>query len=348
MAHVFMTGGSGFIGGALCALLIERGDEVTALARSDTAAATVIARGAKPVAGNVLDEERLAAVMRGCSIAYHVAGVNSHCPNDRDNLMRVNVEGTEAVVRAAARAGIPRVVLTSSAASVGEPHGTVGREDTQHRGFYLSLYDRSKHEGEQRAFAVGEELGVEVVAINPSSVQGPGRSSGNGKFLIDYVNGKVRVFVDVYISVVDIADVARAHLLAAERGRAGARYVLNGATVRSREAIKVVSDLSGVRERVRMVPPALARAAAVAAQGVARTRGRTSSFCPARVRTILHGHRYDGSLATREFGLDYTPLEETFRRTIGWAWEQGLVTRPLPELMTRPFERPAVSSSRSA
>jgi dihydroflavonol-4-reductase len=297
------------------------------------------------VAGNVLDEERLAAVMRDCPVAYHVAGVNSHCPKDPDNLMRVNVEGTEAVVRAAARAGVPRVVVTSSAASVGEPHGTVGREDTSHRGFYLSLYDRSKHEGEQRAFAAGEELGVEVVTINPSSVQGPGRASGNGKFLIDYVNGKLRVFVDVYVSVADVADVALAHLLAAERGRAGARYVLNGATVRSREVIDVVSDLSGVRERVRMVPPAFARAAAVVAEGIARTRGRTSSFCPARVRTILHGHRYDGSLATRELGLEYTPLEDTFRRTLGWACEQGLVTRPLPEPLTRPIERPAVSSS---
>jgi len=346
MARVFLTGGSGFIGGALCALLVERGDEVTALARSDAAAATVIARGAKPVAGNVLDEERLAAGMRGCLVVYHVAGVNSHCPNDPDNLMRVNVEGTEAVVRAAARAGIARIVLTSSAASVGEAPGTIGREDTPHRGFYLSLYDRSKHEAEQRAFAAGERFGVEVVAINPSSVQGPGRASGNGKLLIDYVNGKLRVFVDVYISVVDVADVAVAHLLAADRGRAGARYVLNGATVRSREAVKVLSDLSGVRERVRMVPPTLARAAAVVAEGVARTRGRTSSFCPARVRTILHGHRYDGSLATRELGLDYTPLEETFRRTIGWACEQGLVTRPLPQPLILPTERPVVSSPR--
>lgn len=330
MTRVFLTGGSGFIGGALCSQLVERGDEVIALARSDAAATKVAARGAEPAAGNVLDEDQLARAMSGCAVAYHVAGVNSHCPNDPGNLMRVNVEGAENAVRAAARAGVPRVVLTSSATSIGEAKGTVGREDTPHRGSYLSLYDRSKHEAECRALAAGDRLGVEVVAVNPSSVQGPGRADGTGRFLIDYLNGNLHVFVDVPISVVDIADVASGHLLAAERGRAGARYVLNGATVRSRDALGIVSELSGIRERVRMAPPVLARGIAAISQGVARARGRTSSLCPARVRTLLHGHRYDGSLATRELGLVYTPLSETFRRTIDWAREQGLVTRPLP------------------
>jgi dihydroflavonol-4-reductase len=330
MARIFLTGGSGFIGGALCARLIEAGDAVRALARSPRAEETVAARGAEPWRGDVLDEDRLAAGMAGCELVHHVAGVNTHCPSDPEGLMRVNVGGTETVVRAAARAGVRRVVMTSSAASIGEPHGTVGREDTAHRGSYLSLYDRSKHEGERAAFVAGERLGVEVVALNPSSVQGPGRATGNGKLIIAYLNGKLPVFVDVPVSIVDVADVAEAHRLAEAGGRPGARYVLNGATVPSTEALELVAELSGVRDRVRLVPPALARTAAALAEGAARARGRTSSLCRARVRTILHGHRYDGSRATRELGLDYTPLGETFGRTIDWAVAEGLVTRPLP------------------
>jgi dihydroflavonol-4-reductase len=326
MAQVFLTGGSGFIGGALCSRLVDDGDAVRALARSPEAAERVTAHGAEPWNGHVLDEDRLAAGMAGCSVAYHVAGVNTHCPHDPDWLMRVNVGGTETVLRAAARAGVRRVVMTSSAASLGEPQGTVGTEDTAHRGSYLSVYDRSKHEGEMAAFAAGERLGVEVVTLNPSSVQGPGRASGNGKLIIDYLNGKLPAFVDVPVSVVDVTDVAEAHRLAAERGRPGARYVLNGATIPSPQALELVADLSGVRERVRLVPPVLARSVAALAEGAARARGRTSSLCRARVRTILHGHRYDGSLATRELGLDYTPLEVTFRRTIEWAIAEGLVT----------------------
>jgi dihydroflavonol-4-reductase len=329
VARIFVTGASGFIGGALAVRLLARGDEVVGLARSDEAEAVVARRGAEVARGDLLDEDSVAAGMAGCALAYHVAGVNTHCPSDPVMLLRVNVEGAENAVRAAARAGIPRMVFTSSAASVGEPAGTVGREDTTHRGSYLSVYDRSKHLGEQAAFRAARELGIELVALNPSSVQGPGRSSGNGRIIIAYLNGRLRVFVDTHVSVVDIADTVEGHLLAAERGRSGQRYVLNGATISSAEALRIVSELSGISEPVRMVPPALARAAATVAEGIARARGKTSSICPARVRTILHGHRYDGSLATRELGLSYTPVAETFRRTIEWAVAEGLVTRPL-------------------
>ena len=165
MARVFVTGASGFIGGALTTRLLERGDQVVGLARSDAAAAKVAARGAEVARGDLLDEESIAAGMAGCETAYHVAGVNSHCPPDPDMLLRVNVGGAEAAVRAAARAGIGRMVYTSSAASLGEPVGTVGTEDCTHRGSYLSVYDRSKHEGEQAVFAAAAETGVEVVAV---------------------------------------------------------------------------------------------------------------------------------------------------------------------------------------
>jgi dihydroflavonol-4-reductase len=330
VARVFVTGASGFIGGALATRLLERGDEVVGLARSDEAAEKVAARGAEVARGDLLDEDSLVAGMAACDAAYHVAGANSHCPADPDMLLKVNVGGAEAAVRAAAKAGIGRMVYTSSAASLGEPAGTVGSEDCAHRGSYLSVYDRSKHEGERAVFAAAAETGVEVVAVNPSSVQGPPRTSGNGGIIIAYLNGKLPAFVDTYVSVVDVDDCVEGHLLAAERGKAGRRYVLNGATLHSRQALEIVSELSGVRDRVRMVPAPLARAAAAAVEAAYRLRGKTPSVCRARVRTILHGHRYDGSLATRELGLAYTPVAETFARTIEWAAAEGLVTRPLP------------------
>jgi len=330
VARVFVSGASGFIGGALTARLLERGDDVVALARTDSAAGVVAGRGAAVARGDVLDEASLTAAMAGCELAFHVAGINTHCPSDPQLLLRVNVGGAEAAVRAAARAGVRRLVLTSSAASVGEPAGVVGREDTLHRGSYLSVYDRSKHHGEQAAFREGAHTGVEVVAVNPSSVQGPGRAAGNGKIIIAYLNGRLRVFVDTPLSIVDIADTIEGHLLAAERGQPGERYVLNGATIESREALRIVAELSGVRDRVHLLPPVLARSGAAIAEVAARARGRTASLCRARVRTMLHGHRYDGSRATRELGLRYTPVADTFDRTIEWAVAEGLVTRPLP------------------
>jgi dihydroflavonol-4-reductase len=330
VARVFVTGASGFIGGALTTRLLERGDQVVGLARSDAAAEKVAGRGAEVARGDLLDEESLAAGMVGCELAYHVAGLNSHCPPDPDMMLRVNVGGAEAAVRAAARAGIGRLVYTSSAAALGEAPGTVGTEDGTHRGSYLSVYDRSKHEGEQAVFRVAAETGVEAVAVNPSSVQGPPRTGGNGGIIIAYLNGKLPVFVETHVSVVDIQDCVEGHLLAAERGESGRRYLLNGATLHSLEALEIVSELSGVHDRVRMIPAPVARAAAAVAEAAYRVRGKTPSVCRARVRTILHGHRYDGSRATRELGLEYTPVADTFARTIEWAVAEGLVTRPLP------------------
>jgi dihydroflavonol-4-reductase len=329
MARAFLTGGSGFIGGELATALLTRGDEVVGLARTDASARALAARGARVVRGDVLDEGTLAAGMTGCDLVYHVAGVNSHCPKDPARLMQVNVTGTENVVRTAARAGIARVLFTSSAASIGEAKGTVGTEDSPHRGSYLSVYDESKYLSERVAFAAAAETGVQVVALNPSSVQGPPRKGGNGAIIIAFLNGRLRAFVDTYVSVVDVQDVVDAHLLAAERGRSGKRYVLNGATIASTEALQLVSNLSGIQHKVPLVPPPLARSAATIAEWAFRVRGKTSPICRGRVETILHGHRYDGSLATRELGLQYTPLAETLRRTIEWAVAEGLVTRPV-------------------
>jgi dihydroflavonol-4-reductase len=331
MARVYVTGGSGFIGATLLTGLLARGDEVVALAHTEPSAQALGARdGVRVVRGDVLDANALAAGMTGCDLVYHMAGVNSHCPKDPGNLMRVNVDGAQNVVRAAAQTGIVRVVFTSSAASVGEAEGTVATEDSPHRGSYLSLYDRSKHDGERAAFAAAAQNGVQIVALNPSSVQGPPRKTGNGALIIAFLNGRLRVFVDTHVSVVDVQDVADAHLLAAERGRPGQRYILNGATMTSPEALELVSSLSGVQHKVPMVSPPVARTTATVIEAALRLAGRTSPICRARVDTILHGHRYDGSLATRELGLRYTPVSETFRRTIEWAVAEGLVTRPLP------------------
>jgi dihydroflavonol-4-reductase len=327
VTRVFVTGGSGFVGGALLSRLVERGDEVVALARSDAAERAVTGRGARAVRGDVLDEDTLAANMDGCALLFHVAGINTMCPTDPAALFHVNVRGAEAAVRAAARAGVPRVVLTSSAASLGEAAGTVGREDSPHRGSFLSVYERSKHEGESAAFAAARRAGVELVSINPSSVQGPGRAGGTGKIMIAYLNGRLRAFVDTTISLVDIADCVEGHVLGAERGRPGERYVLNGATFSSREALEIVSGLSGVRHHVRLLPPPVARAAGTLVEGAFRVRGKAPPVCREMVRTLLHGHRYDGSRAARELGLRYTPVEETFRRTIEWAAMEGLVSR---------------------
>jgi dihydroflavonol-4-reductase len=325
VSRVFVTGGSGVVGGALVERLRERGDEVMALARSDAAEAALESRGARVVRGDLFNAEVLANGMDGCETVFHVAGVNSMCVEDPHSMLRTNVEGPVAVVRAAARAGIRRLVHTSSANTIGEPEGSVGREDTPHRGWYLSVYERSKTEGEHAVLDAGRDEGVEVVCVNPSSVQGPGRVRGTGRIMLAFLDGRLKLFVDTHVSLVDIGDCAEGHLLAAERGAPGERYILNGMTLTVTEALQLAADVAGVNRHPRLVPRGLATAAGTAVERAFRLARRHPPICREMVRTLIHGHRYDGSRAERELGIRYTEPRETVRRTVEWARRTGLL-----------------------
>jgi dihydroflavonol-4-reductase len=328
---VLVTGGTGFVGRAILERLLEDGEPVKALARSEASGRALGGLGAEPVRGDVLDLEALVSAMRGCDVVYHAAGANAFCVRDPSPMFEVNVRGSQNVVRAAARAGVPRLVYTSSAATLGERRGTVGDEESPHRGWFLSDYERSKFEAERAVLAAADEAGVEVVCVNPASVQGPGRASGSSRLLLDYLNGRLKAVVDSTLSLIDIADCTTGHLLAASRGKPRERYVLSGATLTVREGLALLGRLAGVEQSVRTLPPPIAMAAATAVEAVAWIRRDSPRICRELARTLTHGHAYDGSKAERELGLRYTPIEETLRRTIGWWIDQGLVPAPGPQ-----------------
>jgi dihydroflavonol-4-reductase len=247
------------------------------------------------------------------------------CVEDPEAMRRANVDGAAGTVHAAKRAGVSRLVHTSSATTIGEPPGTIGREDTPHRGWYLSTYDRTKTEGERAVLAAAAETGQDVVCVNPSSVQGPGRAGGTGRFLLAFLDGRLKVFVPTYVSLVDIADCVEGHLLAAERGVAGERYLLNGMTLTITQALELAADVAGVQRSPRLIPRRAATIAASAVERAFRLARRHPPVCREMVRTLLHGHRYDGSRAERELGLRYTDPRDTVARTVEWARSAGLL-----------------------
>lgn len=307
---VFVTGGSGVVGRAVVRRLAADGRLVRAPSHAEC---------------DVLDVEALCRSMDGCEAVYHVAGVNQFCLRDPAPMRRVNVEGSTNVVEAAAQVGVRRVVYTSSAAALGEAHGTVGREDSPHRGSFISEYERSKHDAETAVLRVAAERGVDVVCVNPSSVQGPGRASGTGRVLVAYLRGKLKVWIDTTISLVDIDDCAEGHVLAEAKGGAGQRYVLNAESLGSAEMLALMARVAPGVRAPRLVPAVVVRPVVAATAGVARLRGKTPVVCGESLRTLRHGHRYDGSLASRELGLQYRPAEETVRRTAEWLVAEGLV-----------------------
>lgn len=321
----FVTGGSGFVGGAILRQLVADGREVRALARSNAAAARIRSIGGAPVSGDLLDETALQGAMAGCATVFHAAGVNTLCTRDPRAMERTNVDGTVAVARAAARAGATRVVLTSSASTMGESPGAVGHEQTEHRGWFLSPYERSKTIAEREALRVSKELDLELVCVNPSSVQGPGRTGGTAKLLLRAANADRIVLVDTVVSFVDVQDCVLGHMLAETRGRPGHRYLLSGASLPVHDLVTIIRDAAGGPRRVTWLPRWIARAAVPLSAATGVLMRRDPPVCPAMLRTLLHGHRYDGSRVERELGLRYTPIEDTVTRSIGWYREHRLM-----------------------
>ena len=318
-----ITGATGVVGGAMLRHLSGQGGRPRALVRSEDGAAQVSRWGAVPVRGDITDPATLMSAMDGVDLLYHVAGLNVMCPRRPKELIEVNVDGAVNVMRAAQRTGVRRVVFTSSAMVMGERRGEIGDEQTIHSGRYLSHYGRSKHLGEQAVIAEAGEM--ELVIVNPSSVQGPGRTTGTGKLILDIVNGRLPVMMDTWVSIVDIDDCARGHLLAASRGEPGRRYLLNSFSLRIRRAVEILEKQLDRPLRMRYLPRPVAYAAGAGMEGAWRLLGRQPPFCRETVRTISHGHRYDGGRAVRELGMSYIGPEEFLAKLVGWYREAGLI-----------------------
>lgn len=321
--RVAVTGGSGVVGTAVVRHLVDAGHEVRALARSPRAAGALEALGTSVVHGDLLDGAALGRLVEGSRHVFHVAGVNEMCLRDPAPMWRVNVDGALAALDAARRAGVERFIHTSSAVTIGEEQGAVGTEGSKHRGHFLSEYERSKTVAERLVLdSTGD---MEVVSVNPSSVQGPGRSTGTGALLLAAANGRLPFLVDTTISLVDIDDCARGHLLAAEHGTPGERYILSGAVLTIRSAVRELNRLAGKRRRPWFVRPEVVTGLAPLVDAGFRIAGKRSPLCAESARVVLAGHSYDGGKARRQLGLEYSPVGQTLSRALEWFRAEGLI-----------------------
>ena len=322
--RVAVTGGSGVVGRAVVSHLVGGGLDVVATSRGSKGDEILRDLGATPVRAELADYDSLVGAFEGAERVFHIAGMNAMCVADPVPMWKANIDGTLDVAQAAAEAGVTRLIYTSSAAVLGERHGTVGNEDSDHRGSFLSRYEESKYLAERALLDLDPE--IEVVIVNPSSVQGPGRATGTGELILDVVNGRLRVLADTSLSIVDIDDCARGHLLAAEHGKDRRRYVLNSFSIQASDAVDMISAVIGQRLEVRFVPPALVRSAAPVVDFLRWLRVPVP-FCGEMINTVAHGHRYDGSRASRELGLEYSDPEAFMSRLVEWFRTEGLTDR---------------------
>lgn len=248
--------------------------------------------------------------MAGASRVFHVAGVNELCPRSVDALYQTNVAGTRRVVAAAAEAGVPRVVVTSSVTAGPGTH---------------SAYARSKALAETAAFETGSRFDIDVVVVRPASVQGPGRVDGSARLLRYLLARRYPPVADTTISVVDVDDCARSHLLAAQHGRPGTAYVVSAGWLDTREAVAVVAEAASRVIRPVVLPGPLIRALAFGPALAGEVWPRIG-FCREMLATLLSEHRHDGTEAARELGFSYLPPAATLERAVWWLLGPGAVS----------------------
>ena len=330
MPRTLVTGASGFIGSHVTRVLVARGDDVRATVHRGSGAKELADLGVATVRADVRDRASIRRAMQGVEHVFHLAGSTSFLLS-RAQIFALNVEGTRIVLEEALRAGVERVVYTSSVAAIGPaPKGSTANEsNVWDAGRYGIPYVDSKHEAEVTALRLLGR-GLPVVIVNPAHTFGagdPGRSSTN--IVRRFMRREIPAYVDGTLNIVGVDDVARGHLLADERGQVGERYILGNRNFTLDRLFKDLGRLSGVEPPAIKLPLNVALALASAAQRVPGVAMPT----PAEVRASSLNWAFSNSKAKRELGWRPSAHEDALEATIAWYRESE------PELVAPPGAR---------
>jgi dihydroflavonol-4-reductase len=313
---ILVTGASGFVGGHVARLLVERGCPVRVLVRPASDLRGITDLPVETVVGDLRAAASLERAVAGCEVVYHVAADYRLWAPDPQELYRSNVDGTLNLLEAARRAGVRRVVYTSTVGSIGVP----GDEDSPVRlADMTGHYKRSKFLAEQAALECAR-AGLPVVVVNPTAPVGERdvKPTPTGRIILDFLAGRMPAYVDTGLNLVDVRDVALGHLLAAERGRPGERYILGARNMTLREILETLARLSGrPAPRVR-IPYAVAWLYGAAGTAAARLTGREPRPSLEAVRMSRKRMWVRTEKAERELGLQPGPVEPALSRAMQW------------------------------
>lgn len=325
--RTFVTGGTGFIGGAVVRRLLEAGHEVKALVRPRADTRQLDGLPAERVKGDLRDRESLSRGMAGCGWIFHVAALYSYWGYRSKDFYETNVEGTRHVLEVARDQGAERVVYTSSIAALGvHDDGSPATEDTPSTlADRIGPYQRSKFLAEvvARDFA---RRGLPVIIVNPSSPVGVGdhKPTPTGQIIVDFLNGRIFGYVDTGLNIIDVEDVAAGHLLAAQRGEAGQRYILGGENLSLKQILDLLAEISGRRQVRLHIPHRVAQCWAYVDVTIARLNPRRiPAATPDKVRLSRRYEFFDPGRAVRELGLPQTPARVALRKAVEWYRSHG-------------------------
>ena len=323
-----VTGATGFLGSHVARALAGRGEDVRVLVRPSSGLRALEGLGAERIQGDLRDRASLDRAMQGVNRVFHVAADYRLWARDPREIYESNVTGTQNLLDAAGQAGVEKFVYTSTVATIAVPReGELPNEATRSSvGEMIGHYKRSKFEAEASALHAAE-AGLPVVIVNPTTPVGPGdwKPTPTGKIIVDFLNGRMPGYMDTGLNFVPVEDCARGHLLAAERGRVGERYILGGRNLTLKQMLDMLAIASGRPAPRWKVPYALAYAAGCVDSGVSRLLGREPQIPIEGVRMARHKMFVDTSKSKRELGFAYRPIEEALADAVAWYQSNGYV-----------------------
>jgi dihydroflavonol-4-reductase len=329
--NCFVTGGSGFIGANLIHELVARGHRVKALLRSNSDRRGLAGVDYEVIEGDVLDNAALERGLKGCDWCFHVAASYHLWLRDYAPMYAANVEGTRNVLTAAAGAGCSRIVYTSTVGCIGLPVEQNGKVTATDETAFCSEaqmsnhYKRSKWQAEQVALDLAKRL--PIVLVNPSAPIGPRdvKPTPTGQIIVDFLKRKLPAFLDTGLNWVHVRDVAIGHILAAERGSIGERYILGNAEGNwtLQQALKILEEITGIPAPKMRVPYGVAYAAAIVDESISKITGRPPKAPIAGVRMAKYKMFFNPAKAIRELGLPQTPPKQALADAVQWFRKNG-------------------------
>jgi dihydroflavonol-4-reductase len=322
---VLVTGATGFVGSAVARALAARGFHVRALMRAGANRLNIAQLDCEPVIGDMRDADSMAAAMRGARYLFHVAADYRLWAKDPGEIERNNLQGARATMQAALKAGVEKIVYTSSVAAL-KP-GTVAVDETSRHtpDTVIGAYKRSKLVAEREVERLVRHENLPAVLVAPSTPIGPRdiKPTPTGRIIVEAAAGRMPAFVDTGLNLVHVDDVADGHLAALDRGRIGENYILGGQDVMLRDMLGDIAFLSGRRPPTLRLPRAPLFPLAWGAEALAHLTGREPFLTADALRMSRHRMFFSSAKAQTELGYRARPWREGLRDALGWFGRNG-------------------------
>jgi dihydroflavonol-4-reductase len=326
-----VTGATGFVGSAVARVLAARGHPLRLLTRPGSDRRNLIGLEAEVVTGDLTDPASLARAAAGCRFVVHVAADYRIWVPDPAAMLRANVDGAVAMVRAAAQAGAERIVHCSSVAALGQiGDGTSADEDTPtDEADFVGVYKRSKYLAERAVLELARSESLPVVVVNPAAPVGPRdiKPTPTGKMILDAAAGRVPAYIDTGLNIVHVDDVAEGHVLALEKGRIGERYVLGGENMSLKEILTLVASVVHRRPPFVQLPEAVVWPAAFLMEKLAGITGIAPVMTRDHIKMARKKMFYSSAKAMRELGYQPRPVRLAVEDAVAWFRANGMLKK---------------------